>query len=118
MYRTIQLVLGSFVILLIAISTLARRFPDVAWLQLFRLNTPQLSNEQRAKLRQRSNIDAGVELILIGVVVPFAYFAITMMTFNEPTILGAALAIGSSIVLVTLGTVAIWTNRRRASNRD
>jgi hypothetical protein len=118
MYRTIQLVLGGLVVLLVALSAMSRRFPHVGWLQLFRFNTPHLSDERRARMRQRANVYAGVELILLGIVIPIAYFALTIMMFNEPTFLGSTIALGSSIVLIALGVVAIWTNRRRMRNGD
>jgi hypothetical protein len=118
MYRTFQLVVVGLLALLFALSGLSRRFPHVAWLQLFRYDRPRLSAEQRAKMRQRANVYAGVELILLGIVVPIAYFALTVMMFNEPTMLGTTLALGSALVLISLGSVAIWTNRRRARERD
>jgi hypothetical protein len=118
MYRTVQLVLGGLVVVLVALSAMSRRFPDVGWLQPFRFNAPHLSDEQRARMRQRANVYAGVELILLGIVIPIAYFALTIMMFNEPTFLGSTIAIGSSIVLIALGVVAIWTNRRRMRNGD
>jgi hypothetical protein len=118
MYRTFQLVVVGLFALLFALSALSRRFPHVAWLQHFRYARPRLSDEQRAKMRQQANVYAGVELILLGIVVPIAYFALTVMMFNEPTMLGTTLAFGSALVLISLGSVAIWTNRRRARERD
>ncbi|MGH8543571.1 MAG: hypothetical protein ACREX3_08060 [Gammaproteobacteria bacterium] len=117
MDRTIQLVLGGIVGVVFLLSLLARRFPHVGWLQLFRYNV-RLSDEQRAKIRQRANIYAGVELILLGIVLPIGYFVLTVMMFNEPTFIGSILALGSSLLIITLGVVAIWTNRRRTSSRE
>lgn len=113
MYRTVQLVLGGFLVLLLGMSALSRRFPRIAWLQLFRYSAPQLSDEQRAKIRQRANVYAGIELILLGIVVPVVYFASTVMMFNEPTTTGTSIALSSALVLIGLGTTAIWRNRRR-----
>ncbi|HEV8510164.1 MAG TPA: hypothetical protein VGQ48_06890 [Gemmatimonadales bacterium] len=113
MYRTVQLVLGGFLVVLFGLSALSRRFPDIPWLQLFRYNTPRLSDEQRAKNRQRANIYAGVELILLGIIVPMVYFAGTVMMFNEPTTTGITVSLLSALVLIGLGTAGIWRNRRR-----
>src|SRR5881628_540929 len=79
MYRTVQLVLVGFLAVLFGMSALSRRFPHIAWLQLFRYNAPRLSEEQRANLRQRANVHAGIELILLGIVVPMVYFASTVI---------------------------------------
>ena len=108
----------GFLALLFGMSALSRRFPHVAWLQLFRYHAPRLSEEQRAKIRQRANIHAGIELILLGIVVPMVYFA-TVMMFNEPTTTGTTIALASALLLIGLGTAAVWRNRRRRlSSRD
>ncbi len=112
MYRTIQLGLGGLLVVVVGLSALSRRFPHIGWLQLFRYNAPRLSEEQRARIRQRSNLHAGLELILLGVVVPPVYFAATVMFFNQPTRTGTALALGSAVLLVGLGVTAIWRSRR------
>jgi hypothetical protein len=113
MYRTFQLVLVGIVAMLFVLSALSRRFPQVPWLRLFRYGRPELSDEQRARIRRRSNVHAGIELILLGIVVPFGYFALTLMMFNEPTVVGTTVSLASSVLLIGLGFVAIWTNRGR-----
>jgi hypothetical protein len=106
-------VLGGFFILLLGLSALSRRFPDIAWLQVFRYNAPRLSDEQRAKMTQRANIYAGIELIILGIIVPLVYFAGTVMMFNEPTPTGIIISLVSALVLIGLGAAGIWRNRRR-----
>src|SRR5213593_2241491 len=69
-YRTAQLVLVAILAVVFGLSALSRRFPHVAWLQVFRYDRPQLSQEHQARMRQRSNIYAGVELILMGIILP------------------------------------------------
>jgi uncharacterized membrane protein len=64
-------------------------------------------------MRQRSNIYAGVELILMGIILPMVYFAGTVMFFNQPTTTGTVLSLGGSVLLIGLGATAIWRNRRR-----
>jgi NADH:ubiquinone oxidoreductase subunit K len=119
MYRTVQLVLAGFLALLFGLSALSRRLPHTAWLQLSRYSAPQLSEEQRARMRQRANLHAGIELILLGIVVPMVYFASTVIMFNHPTALGSTIALASAAILVALGITAIWRNRRRQlPNRD
>ena len=70
MYRSLQLVLAGLIAMVFGLSALSRRFPDVAWLQAFRYDPPRLSQEQRARMRRRANIHAGIELILVGIVLP------------------------------------------------
>jgi len=64
-------------------------------------------------MRQRSNIYAGVELILMGIILPMVYFAGTVMFFNQPTTTGTVLSLGGSVLLIGLGATAIWRNHRR-----
>ena len=84
-------------------SALSRSFPDVAWLQAFRHAFPRLSEEQRARVRRRSNIYAGIKLILLGLVLPMLYVAATVMFFNDFTAKGTALVLAGSLVLIGLG---------------
>jgi hypothetical protein len=111
MYRTVQLVLLGFLAVLLGMSALSRRFPHIAWLQLFRHNAAQLTEEQRARIRQRANLHTGIELILLGIVVPIVYFASTIMMFNEPTAAGTLIALAIAALLIGIGTAAIRRNR-------
>lgn len=113
MYRTVQLVALGILAVVLGLSALARRFPHVAWLQLFHYHLPRLSEQQRAKMRQRANFYAGVEMILMGVVLPMLYVAVTVMFFNAFTTTGIVLVIAGSLLLVGLGVTAIWRNRSR-----
>ena len=112
MNRTIQLTLGSLVLAVWALSRLAQRFPQVGWLQVFRDAWPKLSEEQKAKMRRRGNIYAGVEMILLGMVIPLGYAALTVMFFNKFTPTGIFLALASSLLLIGLGITAIVRARR------
>jgi hypothetical protein len=55
--------------------------PDIGWLGAFR--RPELAPEQKARFRRRANVIAGAELILLGIVIPLGYGALTIMTFNS-----------------------------------
>jgi hypothetical protein len=124
MPRNIPYILIGAIALLIALSVLARRFPHIDWLQLFRFQRPydpsrdrhldtawmdpvealkrrearrpplaeareqmrgfigelpQLPKERKAKLRRSSNVHAGVQLILLGIALPFGYHILSMM---------------------------------------
>jgi hypothetical protein len=114
MSQTVQMVLAGILALLFGLSALSRRFPDVGWLQLFRIERPQLSDEQRARMRQRSTILAGLEMILLGIVIPAVYFIGTIMMFNEPTATGMVISLAASLLLIGLGIAAIVRSRRRA----
>jgi hypothetical protein len=82
-------------------------------MQIFRYKGPPLSEEQRARIRQRSNIHAGIELILMGIVLPILYVIGTVMFFNEFTTTAILLVTAGSILLISLGVAGIWQNRRR-----
>lgn len=83
MPRTLQLVLAGTLLLVFGLSALSRRFPHVRWLQAFRYERPQLTEKQRERWRRRGMIHSGIELILMGLVLPMGYAALTVMMFND-----------------------------------
>lgn len=111
-YRTIQLVLVGLLVAVLGLSALSRRFPHVAWLRVFRYDAPRLSAQQRATIRQRSNIHAGIELILMGIVLPLLYVAGTVMFFNNFSRAATTVVCAGSAFCIGLGVAAIWRNRR------
>ncbi len=112
MYRNIQMVLGSVAAVLFGLSALSRRFPHVGWLQHFRFDLPQLSEEQRARMQRRANVRAGVELILIGMVLPMGYVVLTVMMFNNITAKAMAIVLAGSVLCIGLGITAIVRSNR------
>jgi hypothetical protein len=112
MYQKIQLVLVAILALVFGLSALSRRFPDVAWLYVFRYERPQLSDAQRDLMRRRSNIYAGIELILMGIALPMLYAAVTMMFFSEVTTMATILVLAGSVFCIGLGVTGIWRSRR------
>ena len=125
MYRNVHYMLIGVIAVVFVLSVLARRFPQIHWLQRFRVDRPydpqrdrhldtawmsaavpprrstfrdaivearkqvrdfgaalpQFPKEQKAKQRRRSNVYAGVQLILLGVSLPFGYHILSMMMF-------------------------------------
>lgn len=112
MYRNVQIVLVSVFGVLFGLSALARRFPHVAWLQRFRFELPRMSDEQQAKARRRANIYGGVELIMLGIGLPMAYVAMTVMFFNDITAIEMALVLTGSALCIGFGITAIWRSGR------
>jgi hypothetical protein len=112
MYEKIQMVAGGVLAAVWGLSALSRRFPDVAWLQRFRYQRPQLSEEHRARMRQRANVYAGVEFILLGLALPMLYVAVTLMSFSEITRMAMAIVLAASVVCIALGITAIVRSRR------
>ena len=109
MYKPGQIVLLLLLGAVFALRSLASRFPQVSWLQMFRL--PQLSEAQRAKQRRRGNVMAGLELILLGIIVPLGYGALTLMTFSDFTTAGVLFVAAGSIACIGFGVTAFWQNR-------
>jgi hypothetical protein len=107
MYSTIQIVLGGLVVMLFGLSELSRRFPHVGWLQHFRVERPQLSEEHRARMRRRANVHSGIKLIMIGIGLPIAYLALTVMMFNDITVKNMAMVLTGSVLCIGLGITAI-----------
>ena len=73
---------------------------------------PGLSEEQRARIRQRANVHAGIEMILIGFLLAPGYLVLSMMTFSDPSRTAMAVVIGFSVLLIGLGVTAIVRSRR------
>jgi hypothetical protein len=111
-YRSIQLVLVGLMAVVFGLSVLSRRFPHVPWLQALRHAFPRLGNEQRARMRRRSDILAGIELILMGIALPLLYVAGTVMFFNNFTTTATTLVLAGSFLSIGLGVTAILRNRR------
>ena len=110
MFRTyghIEMALGGVAMALLALSALARRFPETAWLRPFRNLFPRPSEEQRARIRRRANAHAGAQFILLGLALPFGYGALTMMTFGSFGRTETALVLAGSLLCIALGVTAI-----------
>lgn len=112
MYREIQIVLGGLLAVMFGLSELSRRFPHVGWLQPFRYERPRLSEEHRARMRRRANVYTGVELIMIGIGLPLAYVALTVMMFNDITPKAMAIVLTGSALCIGLGVAAIVRRNR------
>ena len=112
MLRTLQIVALAVLGAGYGLSWLSRRFPQVSWLRLFRYQRPQLSPEQQTRLQRSVNIHAGIELILLGLIVPMGYAVMTVMFFSSFTTTGYLLVGACSVLLIGLGFLGIWQNRR------
>jgi hypothetical protein len=75
------------------------------------LSGNRLTPQQKAQLRQSNERAAGVEFILLGVVVPLGYFGLNLIFFNEPTLAASLLVGGVSVVCIALGIAALVRNR-------
>ncbi|MFN2578357.1 MAG: hypothetical protein ABR607_11770 [Pyrinomonadaceae bacterium] len=102
---SVKAILLGVITIAFVLSRLPRWFPDVGWLQVFRIPMIQMSEEQRAKRRRFSNRTAGLEIILAGLVLPLLYFASTIMLFNEPQALPTIIVTACSGLCLALG---IW----------
>lgn len=109
--RDVEVALGVLALIFFALVQLARRYPDVAWLRPFR--PPPLSAAQQERRRRRANTYTGIELILVGLVVPMGYVALTVMMFNDFDPLWTAGVVITAIICITLGITAIAKNRSR-----
>lgn len=85
------------------LSWLARRRPDVAWLQAFRLPVIQRSPEEEARRRRSGNRMAALELMLTGLGLPLLYVLSTVMMFNNFHTLPTIVVGACSAALIALG---------------
>jgi hypothetical protein len=111
-YETFQLVAVIVLATVFGLSAAARRYPHVTWLRGFSNAFPRLPEDERRKVRKRSDFYAGAELILVGVALPLGYAALTMMTFSSFSTMATIVVGAGSLLCVGLGIIAIWQSRR------
>lgn len=97
---------GGFVLVYVA-----RRLPNVAWLEPFRLRAFQQTEAQRARYRRFGNIKAGFEIMLAGIAVPMLYVLSRVFMFNEPTARGLLISGAVAVVAVVIGATILVRNR-------
>ena len=108
---SVKAILLGLIAVVFVLSRLAPRFPDVAWLQMFRLPVRHMSEEEKARRRRRANLMAGIEIILAGLILPLLYLASKVMMFNEPTPPGLMIVGACSLACIGLGIWVIARNR-------
>lgn len=109
---SVKAVLLGFVAVVFVLSRLSYRFPDLDWLQHFRLPIRQFSEVEKTRQRRRSSLMAGMEIILAGMVLPLLYIAAKMMMFNEPTTLGMVIVGACTLACIFFGIWVIVRNFR------
>src|SRR5437762_10142669 len=100
---TVKAVLLGVIVVAFGLNRLARAFPDVGWLQIFRLPVRQMSDEEKARRRRSANRLAGLEIVIAGLVLPLLYFVPTFMMFNEPKPLPVIIVSACSVICIALG---------------
>ena len=108
--ETVQVVLAIPVLIIVGLSFLARKHPDVRWLQPFNLQA-HLTEEQRARLRRSQNRTVGAELILLGVIILLGYLALKVMLVSTIERGELALVALLSLTCVVFGVAALVRNR-------
>jgi hypothetical protein len=84
---TAKAILLGLIAVVFGLSRLARAYPGIGWLQVFRLPERQMSEEERARRKRAENRRAGLEIILTGFVLPLVYFGLGVVFFTEPSAL-------------------------------
>jgi hypothetical protein len=62
-------------------------------------------------MRRRANVQAGLEMVLMGLSLPLLYLAATVMFFHDFTTTGMVLVAAGSLLLIGLGFAAVWRSR-------
>lgn len=102
---SVKAILFGLIAIVFVLSRFAVAFPDVAWLQVFRLPVRQMSDEERARRRRSANRLAGLQIILAGILLPFLYLVSNVFMFSEPKPLALTIVTACSIACIALG---IW----------
>lgn len=98
-----DILLGVFAVVLLLITS-ANSYPDVKWLQPFRL-PGRLNEKQRARLRRTQHVTNGAHFILAGISLPFLYVISRVMFFHDLQTGAMILTGAASVVCIALG---IW----------
>ena len=106
----VDLVVGGLAVGLIALNYASRRWPHIGWLQHFRW--AEFSAAQQRTMRRRAGIHTGVKFILLGLVLPLGYVAVTVMMFKDFTPTSIALVALSSAASIGLGIFTVARNAR------
>ena len=109
--ETAQIAIGLLVILIFGLGLLARKHPHISWLQGFKLS--QLPEPQRARLERSQKSMAGAQFILLGIVVPLGYAALTLMMMNSFDPVVTLMVAAFSLLCIGIGVYAIVTAVRR-----
>jgi hypothetical protein len=107
MYETIETVVVSLVLVLFGLAVLSGRFRNLAWLQRFRFEHPRLSEEHRARMQRRAAVRAGVEFILLGLVLPPGYLMQEAMFMSDTSKTELAVVLAGSVLCIGVGITAI-----------
>lgn len=108
---SVKAILLGLVATVFVLSRLARWFPNVTWLQLFRLPIIQMSEEQRAKQVRSGNRMAGLEMVIAGIVLPLLYFGSTIMFFSKPRAIPTIIISACSVLCISFGVWVFVRNR-------
>jgi len=109
---SVKAILLGLIAAVFVLGRLSYRFPDVDWLQHFRMPTRHLSEQEKARRHRRASLMAGVEIILAGMILPVLYMLSKVMMFNEPTTLGLMIVGACSLACFCLGIWVIVRNLR------
>src|ERR1043166_1292460 len=80
----VKAILLGIIVVAFGLNRLAVAFPEVDWLQKFRLPVREMTAAEKARRRKSANRLAGLEMILAGLILPFGYLASTVFMFSEP----------------------------------
>jgi hypothetical protein len=109
----VQTILLGLIAIALVLGGLARKFPHVAWLRIFRLPEPAWSEEEKARRKRAGNRKAAIEIVLVGFALPFLYLLSTVVMFQGVETMAMILVGAGSLSCFVLGTWIFLRNRER-----
>ena len=88
------------------LSQAARRYPHVEWLRKFEL-PDRRTPEQKRRAERSGQIMAGIQMILLGLVIPPGYLILEVMFMSDPSTLEMVLVGSGSLLCIGFGITAI-----------
>ena len=108
---SVKAILLGLIAIVFVLSRLARALPHISWLQVFRLPVIKMSEEERARRRRAANRMAGLEIFVVGLVLPLVYVVSSIMFFSDPKPVPMMIVSACSILCFALGIWIFVRNR-------
>lgn len=108
-----QLVAVAVMAAVWGLIAVARRRPDLHWLEPVRRAFPRSDEQQRVRQRRRADFTAGLQFLLLGIAVPLVVGVLKLAFFQSFSATELVVVFAISALCFALGIAAIRSSRRR-----
>jgi peptidoglycan/LPS O-acetylase OafA/YrhL len=109
LFEGVKTVLLGLLTLFVLLLVLANAYPQATWLRRFRLPEPYHSRFRTKRTGRMVNIKAGLQLIGLGLFLPFGYLFSTVTMFSDVNPLVMWLLGAGSVVCIGFGVRTMFS---------